>query len=127
MGAWTSTQARVRCPLCAHMVGKRKSGVLRGCESSAASTQTQAVGADCLPPATGQPRRQDRYLLKGTAMQAWLGSCLACPYCRHVALQNVLPVCSTSLMPVPKSQSASEWFGCEWRSGGYLYLKTAQN
>ena len=41
VGAWTSTQARAWCLLCAHMVGKRKSGVLRGYEPSAALLQTQ--------------------------------------------------------------------------------------
>jgi len=73
------------------------------------------AGADCCHQPRVTPRRQDGCLLKGTARQARLGSHLACPHRRRAALQNVLPpACSTSLVPLPKSQPASEWFGREW-------------
>lgn len=108
---WTSTQARVWYPPCAHMIGKRQSGVLRGCGFLCSLATNAGIKQDtCHQP---QVLPEGWVSGKATLLQAWLESCLALQRCNPVKCSSA---CSTSLMTVPGSQSASEWPGCEQSS-----------
>lgn len=120
---WTSTQARVWYPPCVH---KRKVGWQEKiwCLEGLWILCSLATNARIKQNTCHQPQVLPEGWVSGkaTLLQAWLESCLALQRCNPVKCSSA---CCTSLMPVPGSQSASEWLGCKQSSGRDLYLKIA--